>query len=233
RRARPPLGRGSFLLSPAPTPRARARTRLTIFADEDGDGSFETRKIFTDNLNLVSGLEVGFGGVWVGAAPHLLFIPDKDGDDIPDGKPKILLDGWGYQDTHETPNSFTWGPDGWLYGNQGVFNTSLVGAPGAPEAERIPVHAAVWRYHPTRHEFEVFARVGSNQWGIDFDKHGETFITQCRSFWGGGPTTHVILNGHYWNQSNSRHAPFVSADEPPHAPHLRNFLRASARYGHG
>ena len=46
------------------------------------------------SLNLVSGLEVGFGGVWVGAAPYLMFIPDRDGDDVPDGEPEILLDGW-------------------------------------------------------------------------------------------------------------------------------------------
>ena len=77
-----------------------------------------------EGLNLVSGLEVGFGGVWVGAAPYLLFVPDKDGDDKPDGQPQILLDGWGYQDTHETLNTFIWGPDGWLYGCHGVFTHS-------------------------------------------------------------------------------------------------------------
>ena len=55
-------------------------------------------------------MELGFGGVWVGAAPYLLFIPDQNGDDVPDGKPQVLLDGWGYQDSHETLNSpFNWG----------------------------------------------------------------------------------------------------------------------------
>lgn len=218
---------------PLRQPEGEGKDRITIFADEDGDGSYETRKIFAENLNLVSGLEVGFGGVWVGAAPHLLFIPDADGDDIPDGEPQVLLDGWGYQDTHETPNSFIWGPDGWLYGNQGVFNSSLIGKPGTPEAERISLNAGVWRYHPTRHIFEIFARGGSNQWGLDFDKYGEAFMTHCRSFWAGGSTTHLVQHGHYWNQSNSRHAPFVSDSAPPHAPHLRNFMLASAQYGHG
>ena len=45
----------------------------------------------------------------------------------------MVLDGWGYQDTHETLNSFIWGPDGWLYGCQGVFTHSLVGKPGTPD----------------------------------------------------------------------------------------------------
>ena len=64
--------------------------------------------------------------MWIGAAPELLFIPDRNRDDVPDGEPVVLLDGFGFADTHETINSFIWGPDGWLYGNQGVFNESMV-----------------------------------------------------------------------------------------------------------
>ena len=135
--------------------------------------------MFAEELNLVSGLEVGFGGVWVGAAPYLMFIPDRDGDDVPDGEPEILLDGWAWQDTHETLNTFIWGPDGWLYGCHGVFTHSRVGKPGTPDDERIPLNAAIWRYHPTRHEFEVFAEGTSNPWGVDFDDHGQAFCTAC------------------------------------------------------
>ena len=101
--------------------------KIVIFEDRDGDGKFETRKVFAEGLNLVSGLEVGYGGVWVGAAPELLFIPDRNHDDVPDGPPEVLLDGFGYQDMHECLNSFLWGPDGWLYGNQGVFNLAHIG----------------------------------------------------------------------------------------------------------
>ncbi len=122
---------------PQKRPEGEGLDRIVIFADQDGDGSFEDRKVFQEGLNLVSGLEVGHGGVWVGAAPELLFIPDRNHDDVPDAAPKVLLDGFGYADTHETMNSFLWGPDGWLYGNQGVFNTSMIGKPGAIDADRI------------------------------------------------------------------------------------------------
>jgi putative membrane-bound dehydrogenase-like protein len=218
---------------PQKRPRGEGKDRILIFADGDGDGRFETRKVFADGLNLVSGLAVGHGGTWVGAAPELLFIPDADRDDVPDGPPRVLLDGWGFQDTHETLNSFTWGPDGWLYGCHGVFTRSLVGKPGASAPERVEIEAGVWRYHPVRHVFEVFARGGSNQWGLDFNAVGELFMTHCRSYWGGGSTTHVVRKGHYWNQANARHAPFISGRHPPGAPHFLNFLRASARYDHG
>ncbi|MBM3866155.1 MAG: DUF1080 domain-containing protein [Verrucomicrobia bacterium] len=214
-------------------PEGQGRDRVIILEDADGDGHFETRRVFLEGLNLVSGLEVGFGGVWIGAAPHLLFVPDRDGDDRPDGPADVLLDGWGWQDTHETLNSFTWGVDGWLYGCHGVFTFSNVGAPGTPAAQRQRIRAGVWRYHPVRRAFEVFAHGGSNQWGLDFNAHGHLFMTHCRSFHGGGGTTHVIRNGHYWNQANNDYAPWISNRGPDFAPGLRNFLPSSARYDSG
>lgn len=218
---------------PQKRPAGEGLDRILIFADDDGDGTFENRKVFMEGLNLVSGMEVGHGGVWVGAAPELLFIPDRDGDDRPDGEPEVLLDGFGYADTHETLNSFLWGPDGWLYGNQGVFNRSLIGKPGAADGERTPLQAGVWRYHPTRRVFEVFAHGGSNPWGLDYDEHGQLFMTHCRSYWGQGLTTHVMQGGHYWNQVNAGYAPFISPTAIPGRPAMKNFLLASARYDHG
>ena len=94
--------------------------------------------MFLERLNLVSGLEVGFGGVWIGAAPYLLFVPDRDRDLVPDGPPERVLDGFGYEDTHETLNAFSFGPDGWLYGCHGVFTHSRVGKPGRPTKSASP-----------------------------------------------------------------------------------------------
>ncbi len=218
---------------PTRRPAGEGLDRLVILADNDSNGTFESRKIFAEGLNLVSGFEVGYGGVWVGAAPELLFLPDRDRDDVPDGPPEVLLDGFGYQDTHECLNSFLWGPDGWLYGIQGVFNLAHIGKPGAPDAERQELRAGVWRYHPVRHEFEVFAHGGSNPWGLDFDSRGQLFMTHCRSYWGRGGTTHVIQGGQFWNQANANYAPFIIADPPREYPGFRNYLLASARYDHG
>lgn len=218
---------------PQKRPEGEGTDRVLILEDADSDGHFESRKIFVEGLNLVSGLEVGHGGVWIGAAPQLLFIPDQNADDIPDGPAQVMLDGFGYADTHETLNSFLWGPDGWLYGNQGVFNTSSIGPPNCPDDQRKTLSAGVWRFHPVRREFEVFAHGGSNQWGLDYDDNGQIFMTHCRSFWGKGSTTHVIQGGHFWNQVNSGYAPFVSAEAPKNLPWMKNYLLASARYDHG
>ncbi|MGV3774274.1 MAG: PVC-type heme-binding CxxCH protein, partial [Verrucomicrobiales bacterium] len=98
---------------PRRAPEGQGKDRILIFEDTDGDHKFDKSTVFAEGLNLVSGMEVGFDGVYVGAAPYLMFIADKNHDDKPDGPPQILLDGWAYQDTHETLNTFAWGPDGW------------------------------------------------------------------------------------------------------------------------
>ncbi len=218
---------------PQKRPTGQGLDKLVIFEDRDGDGKFETRKVFAEGLNLVSGFEVGYGGVWIGAAPELLFIPDRNQDDLPDGPPEVLLDGFGFQDTHECLNSFLWGPDGWLYGNQGVFNLAHIGKPGAPDNQRTELRAGVWRYHPVRHSFEVFANGGSNPWGLDYDERGQLFMTHCRSHFGRGLTTHVLQGGQFWNQANAHYASFIISDPPADFPGFRNYLLASARYDHG
>ncbi|RYD34626.1 MAG: dehydrogenase, partial [Verrucomicrobiaceae bacterium] len=192
------------------------KDRILIFEDKDGDGVFDERKVFMTGLNLVSGLEVGFGGVWVGAAPYLMFVPDADGDDKPDGKPEILLDGFGWHDTHETLNAFNWGPDGWLYGCHGVFTHSKVGKPGAAEEQRVPMNAAVWRFHPQRREFEVFAQGTSNPWGVDFNDHGQAFITACVV----PHLYHVIQGARYQRQAGQHFDPHTYDDIKTCADHL-------------
>jgi len=181
----------------------KGRDRVLIFEDADGDGRYEAPKVFLDKLNLVSGIEVGFGGVWIGAAPHLLFVPDRDGDDRPDGEPVVLLDGWHFEDTHETLNSFIWGPDGWLYGCHGIFTHSNVGKPGTPADQRTPLNAGVWRYHPTRHTFEVFAQGTSNPWGVDFNDYGQAFATACVI----PHLYHIIQGGRYQRQAGAHFNP--------------------------
>jgi putative membrane-bound dehydrogenase-like protein len=219
-------------------PSEGGKCRVAIFEDTNGDGKFDKRTNFIDNINFISGLEVGFGGVFIGAPPYLLFVPDKDGDDKPDGEPQILLDGWEHQDTHETLNTFIWGPDGWLYGNHGVFTHSNVGKPGAPPEERKRINAGFWRYHPIKKEFEVFAEGASNQWGIDFDDHGQAFATACVI----PHLYHVIQGGRYQRQAGTHFNPYTYddiktiADHRHYAgtkgPHAGNGLSDAAGGGH-
>ncbi|MCB1062174.1 MAG: hypothetical protein KDN20_04535 [Verrucomicrobiae bacterium] len=201
-------------------------TRIQILEDTDSDGVFDSKKLFTDKLTFSSGIAVGFGGIYVGSPPHLTFIPDADGDDKPDGPPEVLLDGWGIQDRHETLNSFLWGPDGWLYGCHGVFTQSLVGKPGAPESERQYIDGGIWRFHPVKKQFEVFARGLSNPWGFDFNDVGQGFATCCVI----PHLFHVVQGGIYHKQSKPHLNPYVYDYIPTIRDHTHRSAHGGARF---
>ena len=184
------------------------KDRIIVLEDADGDGAFEKKSVFWDKAHFSSGIAVGFGGVWLGSPPNLLFIPDGNDDLVPDKDPEIVLDGWGAEDTHETLNNFIWGPDGWLYGTQGVFTHSSVGRPGTPDEQRVPINGGVWRYHPTRKVFERWAEGVSNQWGLDWNDRGEAFFAACviPHMW------HGIEGAHYTRQAGAHFNPHLYED---------------------
>jgi putative membrane-bound dehydrogenase-like protein len=157
----------------------RGKDRILIFEDANHDGRFDRRTVFYDHGTNFTGIEIGFGGVWVCATPNLLFFPDRDGDLRPDGDPVVKLDGWDTKAQHNMFNGLRWGPDGWLWGCNGILSNSRVGAPGTPEQDRVAINCGVWRYHPTRAVFEAVAHGTTNPWGLDFDDLGEAFITNC------------------------------------------------------
>ncbi len=155
---------------------AEGHDRLLIFADEKDTGRFSSRTVFSDKLANLTGVELGFGGVWLCCPPKLIFIP-RNGDSP--GEPQTLLDGWSLKGRHNIMSTLVWGPDGWLYGCNGISSPSMVGKPGAPNNERELQSGGVWRYHPTKHIFESVARGTVNPWGLDFDDYGQAFITNC------------------------------------------------------
>ena len=223
---------------PVRAPEGQGRDRILILEDTDGDGTLDKRKVFMEGLNLISAIEVGMGGVWLGSAPNLLFIPIDKKNDKPAGPPQVLLDGWGLEDTHEILNNFRWGPDGWLYGTHGVFTHSNVGRPGAPDNERTKLNAGVWRYHPTTKVFELFSEGTSNPWGIDWNDYGHSFITVCVI-----PHMFQTIQGaRYQRQAGKHFNPYTYADikqigDHVHwvgnrGPHAGNFRSNTAGGGH-
>jgi putative membrane-bound dehydrogenase-like protein len=167
------------------------RDRIKILEDTTGDGNYDSVKVFADGLNIPSGIAVGHGGVWVANAPDLLFMQDTDGDDRAD-KTEVVVTGFGRHDTHELPNSLTWGPDGNLYGLNGVFNPCRVESDG----EVYEFTCAMFRVDPRTRKFDLFCEGTSNPWGITFDNEGSAFISACviDHLW------HLTETGYYHRQ---------------------------------
>ena len=121
-----------------------------------------------------------------------------------------------------------WGPDGWLYGTHGVFTHSLVGKPGTPDEERIPLNAGVWRYHPQRHEFEVFAHGTSNPWGLDFDEYGNCWIEACVI----PHLFQIVQGGRFQRQAGQHFNPYTYDDIKQVGDHV-HYLGANPHGGNG
>ena len=180
--------------------------RVVILEDTDGDGVHDKRTVVVDNGVNLSGIELGFGGVWLCSTPNLIFVPIKD--DKPSGPPQVLLDGWNLKDAkHNVFNGLAWGPDGWLYGCNGIQTKSNVGAPGTAADKRTFLDAGVWRYHPTTKIFDVVAVGMTNPWGVDWDDRGEMFATNCviDHLW------HLVPGGRYQRMYGQDQNPYSYA----------------------
>jgi len=194
------VSRDTFLRSvydkvpPAPPNHFRGADRISIHEDTDHGGVCDKHSVFVDELNIATSFAVGRGGVYVTNPPYLLFYPDKNQDDIRDGDPEVLLEGFGIEDSHSVINSLRFGPDGWLYGGQGSTVTGAVKKPGSKEPPVRSLGQIIWRYHPEKRIYEIFAEGGGNTFGCEIDEKGRIF-----SGHNGGDTRgfHYVQGGYY------------------------------------
>ncbi len=195
------------------------RDRVLIFEDRDGDGKFDKRTVFTDQVQMLTSIEVGLGGVWLMCPPQVIFIPDRDGDDKPDGPAETVLDGFRIppENYHNFANGLRFGPDGWLYGRCGASSPGDIGVPGTPEKERLPMRGGMWRYHPRTKALEALTAGTTNPWGHGWDKYGELFFINT-------------VNGHLWHSFPGAH--FVRAHTIDPNPHTYGLIDTHADHWH-
>lgn len=193
------------------------RDRIVIFEDTDNDGRADKRTVFADDLQILTSIERGFGGVYVMCPPNLLFIPTEN--DRPSGPPQVLLDGFNATAglRHTIANGLKWGPDGWLYGRVGITATNWVGTPGTPLDQRQPTAGGIWRYHPVTKRYEPVSHGTTNPWGSDWNAEGELFFINT-----------VI--GHLWHSIPGAHFKRMSGEDP--YPHIYDLIDQHADHYH-
>lgn len=191
------------------------KDRITIHEDTNGDGRFDRHSTFLDQLNLATSFEFGPEGVYVLQPPYLLYYEDKNHDDKPDGNPEVLLEGFGIEDTHSLASSLTWGPDGWLYASQGSTVSSKIKIPGSDQPTIDRMGQLMWRYHPARKIYEVFAEGGGNLWSCEFDSKGRLF-----SGHNGSTPGSYYLPGAYYAKTFKKHGEFSNPYVYGHLPSI-------------
>lgn len=169
------------------------RDRVVIFDGTDQD-EFTKRTVFTDDVQMLTSVEVGRGGVWLMCPPQLIFIPDANQDDVPDNEGEVVLDGFEVADQnyHNFANGLRFGPDGWLYGRCGGSCPGRVGIPGTPDENRLALEGGMWRYHPDTKAVEVLTTGTTNPWGHDWNEVGDAFFVNT-------------VNGHLWHMIPGAH----------------------------
>lgn len=156
-------------------PGEKPHDQVVVLEDTDGDGRADKTTVFADDLLMPTGLELGDGGLYVNSGTELLHLRDTDGDGKADQR-RVVFRGFGTGDTHQTINSFTWGPSGELLFSQGLHIHSRIETPwGIEELQQ----AGVWRYWPRRARLDPFwsgAMGAHNPFGNVFDRWGQPFV---------------------------------------------------------
>ena len=150
-----------------------ANDKVLVLEDTNGDGKANKTTVFADGLLIPTGVAPGDGGVYVANSTEVLFFKDTNGDGKADSK-RIVLSGFGTEDTHHILHTLRWAPDGRLYMNQSIYIHSHI---ETPFGVRRLNGGGIWWFRPETGRMEVFARGWVNSWGHHVDAYGQSFVT--------------------------------------------------------
>lgn len=181
---------------PQIVPGAEQKDRVVVIQDHDHDGVSDETTIFADGLLIPTGIAPGDGGAYVANSTELLHFADEDGDLKADSK-RVVLSGFGTEDTHHILHTLRWGPDGSLYFNQSIYIHSHVETPWG--VRRLNA-GGIWQFRPETLQMGVLMRGLVNSWGHDFDRYGQSFATDGA---GGEGINYVIPGAYYFTAANA------------------------------
>ena len=154
-------------------PGEKANDRILVIEDKDGDGVSDSTNVFVEGLLIPTAVAPGDGGVYAANSTELVHFSDTDGDGKAD-RERVVLSGFGTEDTHHILHTLRWGPDGMLYFNQSIYIHSHLETPWG--VRRLDA-GGIWQLRPETMQLDVFARGWVNTWGHHFDQWGQSFVT--------------------------------------------------------
>ncbi len=154
-------------------PGAEENDKVLILEDTNGDGVADKRTVFADNLHIPTAVLPADGGAYVANSTEIIFLKDTDGDGKADQR-RVVLSGFGTEDTHHIVHTFEQGPDGMLYFLQSIYIHSHL---ETPYGVRRLMGGGIWHFRPETQRAEILSKGLINPWGFIFDEHGQTFAT--------------------------------------------------------
>jgi putative membrane-bound dehydrogenase-like protein len=157
----------------------QALDRISILTSSKGDGVMDTKQIFYQGLDLVTGFVFYKDGVIVTQAPDILYIHDPG----PDGKARKvekLYTGLGIRDTHAVINNPRWGWDGWIYATHGYSSSQNVTNGDGSKSFGV-IGSGVVRFKPDGSAIEQYSSKGGNTWGLQITADNRVMWTQPTS----------------------------------------------------
>jgi putative heme-binding domain-containing protein len=146
---------------------------IVVLEDTNQDGKADTSKVFASGLLMPTGVLPGDGGCYVAQSTDLLHFADTDGDGVADTKRRVLS-GFGTEDTHHNLHTLRRGPDGKMWMNQSIYTRSDVETPHGLMRLK---SGGVMRFDPRTDQLESVFYGWCNSWGHQFDKYGQSFVT--------------------------------------------------------
>lgn len=203
-------------------PGEKANDKVIILEDTDNDGKADKTTVFADGLLIPTGIEPGDGGAYVANSTEVVHLSASKPGQKADKK-RILLSGFGTEDTHHIIHTFRWGPDCNLYFNQSIYIHSHI---ETPHGVRRLNAGGIWKYRPETGELDVFARGWVNSWGHAFDKYGQSFVTDGA----GGEGINHAIPGSYFLTSIGPHQQRILKGLNPGSPKFCGLEIISGRH---
>lgn len=166
--------------------------RIRLLEDRDHDGRYEHATVFAEGLRFPNGVLAAKGGVFVTAAPDLLFLKDNDGDGRAD-ETTVVFTGFGEGNQQLRCNGLVWGLDGWIYGANGRSD-GAVRRPADPPEAAVSIRTRDFRFLPDGSKFE--ATSGQSQFSQTRDDWGNRFLA-----WNTIPIRHAVLEQEFLDRN--------------------------------
>ncbi|MEA3207043.1 MAG: hypothetical protein QOE70_100 [Chthoniobacter sp.] len=151
--------------------------RVRLLEDTDGDGRCDQAAVFAEDLAWPTALIWANGGLFVCAAPDILWLKDTDGDGRADVREVVFTgfnSGLPRLNVQQLPNCFAWGPDNRIHLQTGGGNRGVIRCLQRADLPPQELAGCDFWFDPRTLEFGFEA--GGGQYGMSYDDAGQRFV---------------------------------------------------------